>query len=152
MAETHVISALVKKRADMACEIEETHKALSGLISDLEKLDATILMFDPNYQIEGIKPKAFRPPSDWSNRGEMSKSVMKILRMASEPLTTRDIALQLMSDRAVDTSDTRLLRLMSKRVGVALRRKRDEGLVTSQQGPGQFMLWEVGDFRHPPLI
>lgn len=127
----------------MACEIEETHKRLSGLIADLEKLDATILMFDGNYQIEGIKPKAFRPPSDWSNRGEMTRTVRKILRLASEPLTTRDIAFQLMSERAVDTSDQKLLRLMAKRVGVALRRMRELEQVKSTQGPGQYMLWEA---------
>lgn len=127
----------------MACEIEETHKRLSGLIADLEKLDATILMFDGNYQIEGIRPKAFRPPSDWSKRGEMSGTVRKILRLASEPLTTRDIALQLMSERAVDTNDLRLLRLMSKRVGVALRHMRDQGLVASSQGSGQYMFWTL---------
>ncbi|MCB2112196.1 MAG: hypothetical protein R3C42_02080 [Parvularculaceae bacterium] len=144
MAEPHVISALVRKRAELAGDIEATHKRLSQMIADLEKLDATILMFDGNYQIEGIKPKAFRPPSDWSNRGEMTRTVRKILRLASEPLTTRDIALQLMSERAVDTSDQKLIRLMSKRVGVAVRRMRETGEAISTQGPGQYMLWRIG--------
>lgn len=143
MAEPHVISALVRKRAEMACEIEETHKRLSGLISDLEKLDATILMFDANYRIEGIRPKAFRPPSDWSNKGEMTRTVRKILRLATEPLTTRDIALQLMSERAVDTGDQKLLRLMAKRVGCAVRRMRETGEADSTQGPGQYVLWSL---------
>jgi hypothetical protein len=47
------------------------------------------------------------------------------LRQASEPLTTRDIALQLLVERALDKSDQRLLRLMTKRVGVALRGQRE---------------------------
>src|SRR3712207_5491055 len=34
----------------------------------------------------------------------------------------------------------RLLRLMTKRVRMALRAQRDAGLVVSRQGPGQYML------------
>ena len=75
MAETHVISAPVRKRAEMACDIEATHKRLSQMIAALDKLDAAFLMFDDNYQIEGITPKEFWPPTDWSNRGEMSVTV-----------------------------------------------------------------------------
>jgi hypothetical protein len=40
-------------------------------------------------------------------------------------------------------NDQRLLRLMSKRVGLALRTQKENGLVRSEQGPGQYMLWEV---------
>jgi hypothetical protein len=120
MAEPHVISALVKRRADLTGEIERTHQQLRQMVLDLENLDATILMFDPDYHVEAIRPKAFRPPSDWANRGEMTRIVLSILRQAAEPLTTRDIALELLVSRALDKDDQRLLRLMSKRVGVAL--------------------------------
>ena len=73
----------------------------------------------------------------------MTRIVLSILRQASEPLTTRDIALELLTTRALDKSDRRLLRLMTKRVGVALRGQRDKGAVQSEQGPGQYQLWRV---------
>jgi hypothetical protein len=44
---------------------------------------------------------------------------------------------------ALDKSDQHLLRLMTKRVGVALRGQRENGLVRCDQGPGQYMLWEI---------
>jgi hypothetical protein len=103
----------------------------------LENLDATIVQFDPNFKVETIKPMGFRPPSDWSNL------ILSALRQASEPLTTRDIALQLLVERALDKSDLRLLRLMTKRVGVALRGQRGNGVVRCDQGPGRYMLWEI---------
>lgn len=103
----------------------------------------TILQFDPSYRVESIKPKAFRPPKDWSNRGQMSRIVLSILRQAAEPLTSRDIALELLVERALDKHDQRLLRIMSKRVGVALRTQRENGLVRGEHGPGQYMLGEV---------
>ena len=33
---------------------------------------------------------------------------------------------------------------MTKRVGVSLRGQRENGLVRCDQGPGQYMLWEIG--------
>jgi hypothetical protein len=138
-----VLPGLLKRRAELAGDIEAAHNALRRIILDLENLDATILQFDPTYQVETIKPKAFRPPKDWANRGEMSRIVLSILRQAAEPLTSRDIALQMLVKRALDKNDQRLLRLMSKRVGVALRGQKDKGVVRSEQGPGQYMIWEI---------
>ena len=140
---TFVISGLVQRRAKLAGDIENTHTKLRQLVLDLENLDSTILQFEPDYQVEAIRPKAFRPPKDWANRGEMTRIVLSILRQSTEPLTTRDIALQMLIERALDKSDKRLLRLMSKRVGVALRNQRINGAVKAEQGPGQYMLWEI---------
>src|ERR1700731_1279783 len=138
-----VLSGLVKRRAQLAGDIENTHEALRKMVLDLESLDAAIVQFDPHNRVESIKPKAFRPPKDWSNRGQMSRIILSVLRQASEPLTTRDIALQLLVERALDKSDLRLLRLMTNQVGGALRGQRENGVVRCDQGPGQYMLWEI---------
>ena len=139
----YVVAGLAKRRAELTGEIERAHERLRQMVADLESLDATILQFAPDMQIESIRPKAFRPPEDWSNRGEMTRIVLGILRQAAEPLTTRDIALELLVERALDKNDQRLLRLMTKRVGVALRLQREKGAVRSDQGPGQYQLWEI---------
>ncbi len=73
----------------------------------------------------------------------MTRIILSILRQAAEPLTTRDIALQLLVERALDKSDQQLLRLMTKRVGVALRLQRHKGAAQCEQGPGQYMLWAI---------
>jgi hypothetical protein len=116
----------------MAKEIEETHERLR-----------TLVQLDPSIQVESIKPRAFRPPADWSKRGEMSRLILSVLRQATEPLTARDIGFELIVERALDKTDQRLVRLMSKRVAVALRHQKDNGAVRSHQGPGQYNLWEL---------
>ena len=108
-----VVSGLVKRRAELAGEIERTHETLRKMVLDLENLEATILQFGRDDQAEGI------------------------------PSTTRDIALELLVERALDKNDQRLLRLMTKRVGVALRGQKENGAVRCQQGPGQYMIWEI---------
>ncbi len=139
----YVLTGLVKRRAELAGDIENAHEALRKMITDLEHLDATIQQFDATYQVETIKPKAFRPPKDWSNRGQMSRIILSVLRQSAEPMTTRDIAYQLLIERALDKSDQRLVRLMTKRVGVALRHQRDNQIVQALEGPGQYNLWEI---------
>ena len=73
----------------------------------------------------------------------MTRVILSILRCAAEPLTTRDIAYQLLAERALDRGDQRLAKLMCKRVGVALRGCRERGVVRSLEGPGQYSLWEL---------
>lgn len=139
----YVLTGLVKRRAELTGDIERIHLQLRNAVDDLENLDKTIRQFAPDFQVEAIRPKAFRPPADWANRGQMSRVILSILRQASEPMTTRDVALELLITRALDQSDIRLLKLMTKRVGVALRGQRDNGAVRAAQGPGQMVLWEV---------
>lgn len=139
----YVLQGLIKRRAELAGEIEATHERLRKMIDDLEKIDSVILQFDPQHDVEGIKPKAFRPPEDWAHRGEMTRTVLSILRQSVEPMTTRDIALEMLVSRALNKDDQKLLALMVKRVGVALRIQRNNGIVRSTSGPGQFMLWEI---------
>lgn len=138
-----VLSGLVKRRAQLAGDIEKAHECLRKMVLDLENLDATILQFDPDFRVESVRPKAFRPPKDWANRGEMTRIVLSILRQASEPLTARDIAYQLLTERALNREDQKLLRVMRSRVACALRIQREKGVVRSGQGPGQYMLWEI---------
>jgi hypothetical protein len=142
-----VLSGLVKRRAQLAGDIENTHEALRKMVLDLEGLDGTIVQFEPDFQVETIKPEAFRSPKDWSNRGQMSRIILSVLRPAAEPLPTRDIALQLLIERALDKSYQRLLRLKTKRVGVALRGQRENGVVDSMQGPSQYCLWQLKGVR-----
>ncbi len=139
----YVLTGLVKRRAEMAGEIEATHAKLKLLLEQLGSMDATITQFDPGYSLEGIRPKAFRPPEDWSNYGQMARLVLSILRQAREPMTTKDLAVELLITRALDKDDRKLLALMVKRVGVSLQRQRGNGLVRSVPGPGIMLLWEV---------
>jgi len=113
----HTINGLVRKRAELAGDIQNGQDKLRQMILDLEALDRTLLMFDPGYKIDAIKPKAFRPPEDWAKRGQMTRLILGILRLASEPMTSRDIAVGLMAERALDTGDDRLVRLMTGRTG-----------------------------------
>jgi len=139
----YMITGLVKKRGELAGEIEATHKRLGQLVRDIEAIDSTLRIVAPDMEIEAIRPKAFRPPEDWAKRGQMSRLVLSILRQSREALTTREIAAQMLLERAMDASDKAMLRTMTRRVGAALREQRDKGRVASEEGPGNYQLWEI---------
>jgi hypothetical protein len=73
----------------------------------------------------------------------MSRIILYILRQAAEPLTSQDIARELMVTRGLDVADTKLLRKMTRRCGVALRHQGDNELARSSQAEGMFMVWEI---------
>ena len=142
MAETHVVSALLQKRATLAGQIEHTQTTLRQLIIDLDNLDATLRLFEPDIDLEVIRPKPF-PPRNSAVRGELSRIVLSCLRQSSTPLTTQDIAQHVMAERGLNTADTKLVKLIAKRVGACLRHQRDKGFVRSEPGPGQHLVWEM---------
>ena len=88
----YMVTGLVAKRAELAGEITATHERLRELVRQLEHIDGTLRIVAPDMEVEAIRPKAFRPPDDWSKRGQMSRLVLSILRQSKEPLTSREIA------------------------------------------------------------
>ena len=89
-----------------------------------------------------ICPKPL-PPRHQAFKGEVTRIVRMALRQSDRPLTTKDLAQQVMAERGLNTADKRLVRVMSKRIGSAMRHLRGRGLVRSKQGPGQYLVWKV---------
>jgi hypothetical protein len=138
----HVLSALAKRRAELAGEAGALTPRLAAIATDMGHLDAVIRQFDPEYSIASIRPKRPRGP-DVARPGEMSRFVLGVLREATEPMPTPVIAARLMAERGMDGQDRRRVRDVTKRVGMALRHQEQRGTVRSQPGPGRVLLWEV---------
>ncbi|MBK6297858.1 MAG: hypothetical protein IPF48_07720 [Sphingomonadales bacterium] len=139
----YMVTGLLKKRAAIAGEIKHHQESLARCAADLETLDATLRIVAPHLDIQPIAPKTFKPPAHWSKRGEMSRVVLDILRVARSPYTSRDIAAQMIVQRGM-VATPQLLNVMSKRVATALRGLRDKGTVRNAGSPQAFWLeWEI---------
>ena len=138
----YALDALKRKRAEMTGEIALGHARLQKLSEDLEHLDATLRLFAPDFVAESILPKVFVPPKSWSKRGEMSRVVLSILRVAKGPLTAREIASMVVAQRGLD-GNAGILNVMARRVASALRDRRAQGLVRSIEETGLWLQWEV---------
>jgi len=130
MENEHVVSGLVKKRAELAGQIEGAQTTLRQLIIDLDNLDATLRIFVPDIDLADIKPKPL-PPRHQAFKSEVMRIVFAALRESEGPMTAEQLAQYVMAERGLNTADKRLVRAMGKRVGACLRHHRTRGLLRS---------------------
>src|SRR5690348_2602985 len=121
--DTFAISALVRKRAELAGLIELRRAGLETMTANLGHLDATLRLFDPEIRLDAIRPKPPRPAADPGRPEITTRMVLDALRRAEEPLGAREIARRLLAEMGT-AADAKLLRAAAERVGEALRRQR----------------------------
>jgi len=139
----YMVEGLVKRRAAIAGEMLDLQERLGQLAKDLETLDAALRVVAPDRDIQAIAPKMVKPPDDWSKRGEMSRQVFAIMRAANKPLTSREIAAQLVVNKGL-AATPKLLNLMTRRVSSCLRDKREQGLAENAPTRGGLYLeWQL---------
>lgn len=138
----YVPAGLAKRRAELAGEAVQLRARLAAIATDMGHLDAVIRQFDPEYDPGAIRAKRPRGPNV-TRPGEMSRFVLDVLRDATEPMPTPEIAARLMEARGMDQGSRSAVRNLTKRVGMALRHQEQRGTVRSQSGPGRVLLWEV---------
>lgn len=138
-----MVAGLIRKRAEIAGQLEAAQATVRQFIIDLDNVDATIRLFDPDIDLEEIRPKPL-PPRHMAFKGEISRALLSILRETGEPLTTKDLALRVMAERSLNVADPRLVRTVQKRVGASLRHLRARGLVRSDRRKGSNLGWTVG--------
>src|SRR5687768_8052823 len=92
MAERHVVTALMVKRAEVAGLVQEAERRLGVLRADLDHVDAVLRMFDPDAKPEAIRAKQPRGPSSNQTVANLSREVLNVLRTAERPLTACEIA------------------------------------------------------------
>lgn len=139
----NLLNGLVAKRAEIAGLIEANQQQLRKLIVDLDAIEATIRVFDPDIDMMAIHPRPV-PPRHAAFKGEVTRIVFKALREAKQPLTSRDIAKTLMRERGLNVDDKDVVVLMTKRVGACLKTQKNKGYVRSLDLEGSTLLgWQM---------
>lgn len=138
----YVLAGLAKRRAELAGEADALQARIAQIATDLGNLDATIRLFDPDYDLGAIRAKRQRP-ADAARPGEISRFILGVLREAAEPMPTPEIAARFMAERGMDQGRRSAVRNVTKRIGMALRHQEQRGVVRSQAGVGRVVLWSV---------
>ena len=141
----YLVDGLVKRRAALAGEMKALQARLGKLADDLATLDGALRIVAPDLDVAGIAPKMVKPPADWSRRGEMSRTVLGMLRLSQKPLTAREIAAEMIVHRGL-AATPQLMNLMTRRVAGCLRDKREHGLVeNAPTRGGQWLEWRIAN-------
>ena len=144
MAESHVVSALVNKRAEIAGMFTRTEQQLGQFRADLVHLDATIRLFAPEMEPKTIPAKRIRQSDLWFEQGELSRRVLDALRRAGEPIRAPDLVRAVMIDKGLDPADRPSFVRVQWKVRDTLNRLNKRGLLASD-GAGHGVLWRISN-------
>ena len=144
LAGSFALSGLIAKRADIAGQIDAARLSLRRLIVNLDHVDAAIRLFDPDFDIASIRHRSY-PVAQIARRGDSIRLILSILREATEPMTTKQIALRVMAVRGLNSNDPNLVLTITRRAGASLRSYKDNGTVRSIKDGryGKYDLWEI---------
>lgn len=149
MAESHVVSGLVAKHAELAGIIQFHQAEINRVTSDLKHLGATLKLFSPELDLRSLGAKRVRKSSVGGGfkrfkSKESHTLVLDQLRVAAEPLTTVMMCTAIMADRGME--DTKELRTSIQRTLTGtLRRLEQRGLVkdVGRAENGLSALWQI---------
>ena len=141
MAETHVISALVDKRARLDGEIKARRFQIMRLEVELAHVDAVIKMFSPSYDIDKIATKrSFSKNPAGVPKGAGGRYALTILREAGEPLTALEIAERVL-ERLGKLNTPEARKMLANTITSTLSRRKDGAAVYDQSiYPGKWRL------------
>lgn len=140
MENEHVINGLIRKRQEIAAEIDATESRLRQLILDIDAVDATLRLFQPDIDLAVVRVRPV-PRRHQAHRGDTSRLVQTLLREAGHPLTHREITQRVMTARGLNLADRDLCQTMRDRVGASLRGMRQRGRLVSGDGTGPGVRW-----------
>jgi hypothetical protein len=141
MAESHVISALVEKRARIDGEIKSRKFQIMRLELELAHIDAVIKMFRPTYDIASIATKrSFSKNPAGVPRGAGGRHALDILRQSGAALTANEIAGRVLAKLGKEDSDESRKMLACTIVSTLSRRKDGAVVYDASTTPGRWKL------------
>jgi hypothetical protein len=137
-ARPHTIAGLVDKRAELAALLKFHRAEIRKIVCDMDHLDASIRIFDPEADISRVKryPTAHR-----AAKGQMRRFVLTQFRVTTAPLTSAQIAEAWMKDRRLKADESTYV-VIRKRVGSCLNALKHAGVIEPKaEMVGEFKAW-----------
>jgi len=141
----NTVAGLVAKHKEL-CDLRERYQAeIKKLTVDIDHLDATIRLFDPEAETYAIKEYVTKHRAQ---KGSVKRFVLNTLREAKEPMTSRDITELWVGDRGLRADDATVTAIR-KRIGACIKVCVNQNLIectgqTTDHGEfGPYKLWRL---------
>jgi len=135
----NTLSGLVAKRDELARYRDQLEADIRAVTVDIDHLEAAIRIFDPDDSPEARKRYAalHRAP-----KGQSTRFVLRKLREASGPLTSRQLADMWCQDRGL-TAKASTVSMLRKRIGATLKALHNKGLVRQDGHVEGLIGWRI---------
>jgi hypothetical protein len=97
MARKQIVTTLERKYAQLLGD--QVKRPSPSLTTDAAHIAAVIKMFDPEWTGAGIRPVVMKRRSRWGKRGTGIRAAVAVLKEAVEPMSAREIAIEVMLRR-----------------------------------------------------
>ncbi len=141
MERPNTISGLQAKRKELAKLHNELVKEAKKVLCDIDHIDATIRIFDPNADIERIRLNRYATKHR-APKGHMKRFVLGQFREASAPLSSRDITDAWIKDRGLAPDESTRV-ILRKRVGACIQTIKKDGVIEEVGSDGEYKLWKI---------
>lgn len=138
MERPNTVSGLIAKRDELSKLRKSLEAEVRKLTCDIDHLDAAIALFDPAQTPKAIQRYVTKHRA---KKGSVTPFVVKFLRQAKTPVTSRDITEAWITARGLRTDDATFV-IIRKRIGACLTKLRQQGLITGVDA-GEYKAWSV---------
>jgi hypothetical protein len=87
----YAILALKERRASIDGEIKSCEAQLRTLNEAIFHLDATLVLFDPDYDPKSIRAKRRYQRNELFGKGKLSRIILDTLRRAERPMASQEV-------------------------------------------------------------
>ena len=142
MAQSHVMSALITKRGELAGQIDYHQSEIKQLKVDMDSLDKAIKVFDPDYDLRKIKTRKTNGKNNFFEPREGNTLLMNIFREVDRPISTHELMDEIIERKGFDTEviDVKALRAS---VFAILKRLQSTGIVEELKRDGLVIIWQL---------
>ena len=147
MADSHVISALSSKRGEILGSIKHYKQLISSLDKDLQNIDATIKIFEPDYKFGSEKVVNKHTRNRFFNNGEAKVLVLEVLKNSSLPLSTDKISDIIATNRNLAFENKTDKSNFQKSILLALNTCLSNNLVEKVSKDGLSIVWKIKELN-----
>lgn len=135
----HTISGLLGKRVELYHEAERLRDRLAEIKNDIHAIDRVLGTLGYEGNLDAAMPRQKRDVI--FGKGELTRACQTVLREATEPLTSRQIAQEVIVVNGQDARDRKYVSDLVKRVGKALRALHGNRRVRKGQDANGNVVW-----------
>ena len=142
MAQTHVISALVTKRAELDGQIASRLAEIDNLKQAVKHIDRTIKVFSPEFDLRTIKATRTNTRNPLFAHGEIQRMVLNYMRCAVDTVIGREIADEILKMKGIEVN-AEVSAQTQKNVLTVLRRLERKGTVCTVSKADGLLHWRI---------
>jgi hypothetical protein len=134
------VEYLVRLHGDLGGRIRANQKEAKVLADGMRNVEAVIRLFDPAYDMRGITARRRHRISPWYRHGTMFRSVLDVLKTATESLTTGQIAERMLVTKGYAEPDSKDVRELETGVRSCLKRRLAKDVIADAGRPARWRL------------